>query len=519
MKVLENDVHMTLALLRRHINPLASPLYRLPPDLFPEIASHLANETDLVNITHVGHRLRSVLLSHPSLWSHLNFGREMRARAFFERSGQTPLHIDMTWDATRTDASLPDLRRESRRIATLKLHMWSIQQKFLSEPLPSLRRLEIFCDYYSGGDLVGGLGLTKKVTWWSFPSLTSLIVYNLHPIPFHTPRLTCFKFWNGSSSIDEDKLLGFLDNCPSLEHIDIFYIFYAGGHRSKHDLAVSLPNLRSYTETTFGNVCPLSVLNMLSLPPFCSVTLKFCGVSETTAEADILPHFKNPDYLADIKRVKLGTTIGADGKEVAGTLELINAGGTRVRSERTDSENKGYQPLVPGGRKHSHDTHLKLFRNLDGRSVEVMCVDECAWRDGVAIEFLKDALCFGNVGTLILPRHAASWCLSILNVGPVSPIHTLIIRPDSTYHDFRDVLRPLLNVAQKRKEAGFPFRSISLFLWRDPGLGSDRVLEELGRCVEKLEVVVGDDVLDWDVDKYFLDGLDHLQMNRDVEWD
>ena len=41
----------------------------------------------------------------------------------------------------------------------------------------------------------------------------------------------------------------------------------------------------------------------------------------------------------------------------------------------------------------------------------------------------------------------------------------------------------------------------------------------LRKCVEKLEVVRGDDILDWDVDKYFLDGLDHLQKIRDVQWD
>ena len=30
---------------------------------------------------------------------------------------------------------------------------------------------------------------------------------------------------------------------------------------------------------------------------------------------------------------------------------------------------------------------------------------------------------------------------------------------------------------------------------------------------------MGDDLLDWDVDKYFLDGLGRLQNNRDVQWD
>ena len=67
--------------------------------------------------------------------------------------------------------------------------------------------------------------------------------------------------------------------------------------------------------------------------------------------------------------------------------------------------------------------------------------------------------------------------------------------------------------------AGFPFRSVSLFLYANPGQARDQDLEELRTYVGELEVVTGDDALDWDVDKYFLDGLDHLLKGRDVQWD
>ena len=130
-------------MLRRHINPLESPIYRLPLDLFPEIASHLTNETDLVNATHVSYHLRNTLLSHPTLWSHLDFQHERRAQAFFERSGQTPLHVDMPWSTNLTTSSLVELCQQSKRVATLNLRDWSVQYAFLSELLPSLKKLEI----------------------------------------------------------------------------------------------------------------------------------------------------------------------------------------------------------------------------------------------------------------------------------------------------------------------------------------------------------------------------------------
>ena len=54
----------------------------------------------------------------------------------------------MVRDAAKMVGSLAELRQQSNRIATLKLRLWPIQGRFLSEHLPSLRRLEIFYDHY-----------------------------------------------------------------------------------------------------------------------------------------------------------------------------------------------------------------------------------------------------------------------------------------------------------------------------------------------------------------------------------
>ena len=533
MKALEDEMCVTLAMLRRHINPLGSPLYRLPPDLFPEVASHLTSETDLVNATHVSYHLRNTLLCHPSLWSHLNFEHEMRARAFFERSGRTSLYIDMPRDVNRTVSSLAELRQQSKRIATLKLRHWSIQKKFLSEPLPSLRRLEIFAERYDDEwdeewdvSWAPVWGPTKKATSWSFPSLTSLVVYNLDLAPFYAPRLTCLKFWDSDGFADPKMFLVFLGHCPLLEHIDTSYCVIFD---DLHYPTASLPKLRTYTETTFGGEHSLAVLNKLSHPPSCSVTLRSLN-RKTTAEADnTLPDFKNPDYLAEIKRVKLRTTSNTNGNKVVWALELVNAKGTKVCSERVVSEKKWHQAYTPGDKNHPHLVHLNLLRNFDGRSVEVLCLDGPLWQDGEAVEFLEEVLGSGDVKTLILSHGAAEPCLSALAKGLSasdhsrwsSPIHTLIVHPDSypPYHLHDRLLQKLLYVAWKSKVAGFPFRSVSLFLKYCLGPGSEVALEELKKCVERLEVVRGDDVLDWDVDKYFLDGFDHLQKNLDVQWD
>lgn len=528
MKVLEDDILSALAKLRRHINPLESPLYRLPPDLFPEVASHLASETDLVTATHVSYHLRSTLLCSPTLWSYLDFESGMRARTFFERSGQTPLHIDMAMDVTQTVDSLAELRRQSKRIATLKLRHWSIQKMFLSESLPSLRRLEIsFNNYYDDDwdeewDTVWApmWGPIEKATSWTFPSLTSLIVYGLSPISFHTPCLTRLKFWDQERIKNADMLIRFLDNYPLLEHINISY---ADGLPSKHDLVISLPSLRTYTQTSFNEVCSLTVLNALSLPPSCSVTLRSHYDSETAVAYDMLPPFKNPDYLAEIKRVKLRTAHDANGNEVAGALELVNAKRAKLCSERMAFEEEGH-----GGEDRAYNVaHLEFLGYLDGRSVEILCIDGYASQDvrGTPAEFLKEVLSFGNVRTLILSHSAVVPCLSALDEHPGTcrwflPINTLTIHPDPDRHgSYIKILLSLLNIAQKRRVVGFPFKSVSLFLHGDLEWRWGPVMDKLRSCVGELEVVAGEDVLDWDVDKDFLDGLGHLQKHLDVQWD
>jgi len=524
MKALEGDLCVALAMLRRQINPQESPLYRLPPDLFPEVASYLANETDLVNATHVSYYLRNTLLHCQSLWSHLNFEHEMMARAFFERSGQVPLHVDMSIHTTRTVGSLTELRQQSRRIATLKLRDWSIQKKFLSEPLPSLRRL-----YDHGWDEEWDTtwapvwGPMKEETSWSFPSLTSLIIYGLDPISLRAPNLTRFKFWDLESFTNTAKLLIFLSDCPLLEHIDISY---PNTEELVSDPVVSLPSLRTYTQTDFGEKCSLTLFDAVSLPPFCSVTLRSWEYSGAEPLADyVLPPFKNMNYLTEIKRVKLGTTLNDGGYEVAGTLELINAMGTRMRSEIMISEEERKSFVQEDGFHAPNTVHLNSLENLDGQSVELLWIDGSASGGvrGTAAEFLREVLGFGGVRKLILSGSAVGPCLLALNEDPgkndhkqwFSPTHTLIVHSDSEEQHLYNVLTRLLSIAKKRQVVGFPFKSVLLFLRADQVWVWDQFLRELKSCVEKLEVVLGDD----DVDKYFLDGLEHLQGNQYVEWD
>jgi hypothetical protein len=71
------------------------------------------------------------------------------------------------------------------------------------------------------------------------------------------------------------------------------------------------------------------------------------------------------------------------------------------------------------------------------------------------------------------------------------------------------LLECLAYFAKRRKVVGMPFNSVSLFVsgpWDEDKSGpmdSCRVLEGLRACVERLEIVVGNDALNWNLDDYF----------------
>ena len=541
MKSLDKDILSSLATLRHHINSLQSPVYRLPPDVVSEIAFHLKPEADLIHLSHVSYSLRAALLSQPSLWSYVDVKHEERARAFFARSKQAPLRINLVKDDGRGFSPLY-LCRE--RVVSLEMCNCAAQKKSVfSQPMPALRRLEIVGndhedrgnddddDFYrermEDEDLYRER--TEDGTPWSLPSVTTLVVHDVTSITLRVPHLTRFKFQEDEDTITIDKLLDFLDNCPLLEDIDISYSNETSSSRNQ---LVSLPNLRSYTQRMYDVYYTLGLFNMLSFPPSCSVTTT-CRVSESKniKAAEIAPPFQNPDYLAGIMRIKLRTTHTSAGK-ITGALELINAKGTRVCSERVvysrDSSWYSKRATEDGIHDNLNLAHLRCLQGLDARSVEILCLQGFRLWDGEgqAVDTVKYALdCLRGVSTLILSGTTVKPCLLALDTDPgasgylrrSSPVHTLIIHSDFTNAGWDDILQTLLIVARRRKAAGSPFRTISLFLLEGSGL--EQVLGELEECIEKFEVTVGNNVLEWSVDKYFLDGLEHLRERRDVRWD
>ena len=205
------------------------------------------------------------------------------------------------------------------------------------------------------------------------------------------------------------------------------------------------------------------------------------------------------------------------------TLELVNTNGVRVCSEKNVYGTLVDNPTIDG----SGLAHLWCLYGLNSGSAEILCLEGYPMRDEhgyLATDDLRNALGrLPSLTTIILSFTAVAQCLLALDTHPdldIGPwysapsVHTLVIHSNFYHGIWPDTLQVLLTVAQRRKAAGYPFRSVSLFLLEDPQSG--RVLDQLRECIEGFEVTVGDGVLGWDVDRHFLAGLDHLRKRLDV---
>jgi hypothetical protein len=232
--------------------------------------------------------------------------------------------------------------------------------------------------------------------------------------------------------------------------------------------------------------------------------------------------FHNLFPLVDIKRIKFKT----DGGDA--TVELIDAKNNRAYSVLNMESD-------PEDLCSIHGTYASYLETLEARTVEFLCVE------GLLVEEFSEAnqvlSCLEGLRTLVLSNSSfvlMDYTLALApypddsfggeegtNKWPCPMLDSLILHTHDLFDNFgsRD-LAHLPDVAQKRKEGGMPLRSVSLFIrkpWDEKRHGTMESRLELNRLreyVERLEVVVGDDALDWDADEYLFGGLPDVRRYR-----
>jgi len=317
-----------------------------------EVASHFKGGAPLVAATQVCHLWRTTLISSPRLWSHLDFADKERVLVYSERSKSAPVRVDIT----NVDYPFEVVRESLKKIATRVNTLWAARGSFLNEllahPMPLLEDLEIIDS--DGSSL-------KKLT--HLPSLTSLVISGFDLLRFRAPILTSFHLTdnptNDSPGLEARHLLNFLQSCPLLEVASISCCILDTNPNS--DEVVSLPLLHSFTHKSPFDIYQLCLIDRLSLPSSCRVTLVI-DVTEHKFSPWIpgLPTPSNSSYLSDIRTVK----IPAHPRNKCGTedhatfkIELIDS------NHRTTSFDRiSYRGNHPS--EFSHRGFLDAFRSI-----------------------------------------------------------------------------------------------------------------------------------------------------------
>ena len=487
------DLNTTVALLRRLINHHDSWIHRLPPEILAAMAFHLEDNTSLVAATHVCHTWRTTLLSYPRLWSHLDFENEEPALVFLERSKSSSLSVDLA----AAEGPSEIVRELLDEIATRVITLWAEDGPFLDEllarPLPELEALEIANSREFP---------LRELTY--LPSLTSLVISGLDHLKFHAPILTSFQLTRKPTILPREWaatiLLDFLRSCPLLEVI--FLDCYDPDANPDSDGVVSLPLLRSFTHESPRGRYSLYLFDRLSIPSTCRVGLTI-DVTEYESEPWIpsLPTPRNSSYLSDIRTVKVTSY-----SHPVDDSSFTDAG---IKVEFANSTHR----TIAFGRKSSYSENSSdfsdkgfpdIFENIGIDSVEALCFDGYPSshndRPWAATTFITKVLRKSrNFKTLILAGYNITDSLRLLPLCPNVDTHIVSSLPRVRFSHSDSVINQLQEIAESRKEAGFPLKALTLVSHGAELRPSE--LERLRGCVEWVEVVRS---CDWDIDEYLL---------------
>ena len=497
------------------------------------VASHL-DVDDLFTAAHISHYWRAALLSFPNLWTNIWYGNDEEILTMLQWSKSAPLCVSILFGCPSEEV-MDSLYNNSARIVSLKSDNHAVLKKLLARPMTSLQVLSI---WLIGPEIQDDARDLADEPAKAVPSLRRLSVYgNIGGFGFCVPHLTHFKF-HGWYSQEADGMifllvLGVFRRCQTLEVVDVAWgeeLYNPRAFAFTAEDVISLPHLRYLAQERYFPIDQPWLPDLIHLPQSCSVFLKKPPIDYDPKSTDLisLPFLSNKSpHLSNIRGVKLGAVYARMKNAIETVIEVVNDQGIvlsfqkvillRYLTPRRD-------PLaVMGG--ELNPVNLCALGCINYGSPVVLCLDNCQLPHEGSLATTNVAQAFyglENVTNLILHNSTVEpWLVSLEpnNQGKIecgSTVRVLVIySPCQSDDTGSDILQSLLRVSKKRKIAGIPFRSVTLAIPSATSTVSPGELAALNDCIERFEFMTGDDVLDWDLDKYFTPDRDLLQIRRD----
>jgi len=360
-------------------------------------------------------------------------------------------------------------------------------QELFRRPMASLKTLEVV----TPDSWVFAYNLRPAIR--EFPALASLIVrHNPSALAFRGALITHLRVTISGLSLEVMHLTGLLQSSALLETLEIESEGEVeSGLRLLPDEVIPLPHLRSFTQTLHRDQHAAGIINRLDLPPSCSVVLRCIAGPTNGCPSFDLPNLRDTSYFTNLKRLKVVHVGGCPGSEASFTLDLINDRGTRFTA--TIKFNNFAASPLDEDREHPKDD--KIEASMPG--VEVLCVN--------GDRYVPMGSC-SSLTTLILSGTIVHFYLDLLaesgGHNAYRNLHTLVLFFSSQFTP--NPVKYLLKTAQTRAQAGLPLRAITVACPFELAPNDLEVLEELKAYVERVELLLEDNTLDWNLDKHFL---------------
>jgi hypothetical protein len=154
---LERDAFEVLRLVRSIKNSLA-PINRIPLEVLSLIPSYCPKDDEdeqLVTLTHVCRGWRNMFVSHPPLWTRLDFMNIDQTRTYIQRSQSSPLHLHL--DSDPADDVFAPVIPHINRLKSLTINAFTLPSVLthIHSHAPLLEALSIGI-HIDGGEVLDG---------------------------------------------------------------------------------------------------------------------------------------------------------------------------------------------------------------------------------------------------------------------------------------------------------------------------------------------------------------------------
>jgi hypothetical protein len=344
-----------LRLIRSVKNNFA-PINQIPGAILSLIPNYweprdMVADKDLITLTHVCHGWRELYVSHPSLWTRLDFTNVDKTRTYIKRSRSSPLGIVLykcKGESYLEDAfllAIPHFRRLKSLTISGTLDPFQNLSKHFPPPVHVLRELKISLDCKPApilDSLLFDWDLSSLRTLSLGGVITCLAWKNLW-------NLTTFELaWAPDNTITVTRLLNFLESALHLRDITLCHSIPTSSD-APPGRVTPLPHLRKLS--VFADPVHSILLNHLSIPPGASLVLSFNFSGDKSPFSDCLP--KSARNLKNIFQI---TTVNLRFDRVEKSVRLAGPSGELYIFGRWEGEAK---------MAHSVDLDRRILQSLD----------------------------------------------------------------------------------------------------------------------------------------------------------